>query len=131
MMLFSHELFGLKKWPFSNVFKFLWNWNKYLIYSTFWRHLHVSINVYQFPRNDLLELKLLKLLKMDEAFAIQTGVEVVTRRCSVKKVFLEISRKETLGQIFSCEFCQISKSTFFTEHLLVTTSESFCYTTRQ
>ena len=29
---------------------------------------------------------------MDEAFAIQTGAEAVTRRCSVKKVFLEISR---------------------------------------
>ena len=28
--------------------------------------------------------------------------------------------KETLEQVFSCEFCEISKSTFFTEHLLTT-----------
>ena len=26
-------------------------------------------------------------------------------------------KKETLAQIFSCEFCKISKKTFFTEHL--------------
>ena len=28
-----------------------------------------------------------------------------------------IYQKETLVQVFSCEFCQISKNTFFTEHL--------------
>ena len=26
-------------------------------------------------------------------------------------------KKETLAQGFSCEFCEISKNTFFTEHL--------------
>ena len=26
-------------------------------------------------------------------------------------------KKETLAQMFSCEFCEISKNTFFTEHL--------------
>ena len=26
-------------------------------------------------------------------------------------------KKETLAQLFSCEFCQISKNTFLTEHL--------------
>ena len=31
-------------------------------------------------------------------------------------------KKETLAQVFSCEFCEISKSTFFTEHLWTTTS---------
>ena len=67
------------------------------------------------------------------------------RWCSVKKVFLEISlnshenscdrvsfliklqaynfiKKETLAQVFSCEFSKISKNTFFTEHLLETGS---------
>ena len=61
-------------------------------------------------------------------------------RCSVKKIFLENSqnsqentcarvsfliklqachfiRKQTLAQVFSCEFCEFSKNTFFTEHL--------------
>ena len=64
--------------------------------------------------------------------------EAVARRCFVKKVFLEISRnsqentctrvsfliksqaeacnfikKQTLAQVFSCEFCKISKNTFY------------------
>ena len=26
-------------------------------------------------------------------------------------------KKKTLAQVFSCEFCEISKNTFFTEHL--------------
>ena len=62
--------------------------------------------------------------------------EAVAQRCSVKNVFLEISQnsrkntsfrvsflikffieKETLAQVFSCEFCEISKNAFFIEHL--------------
>ena len=39
--------------------------------------------------------------------------EAVVQRCSVKKVL----KKETLAQVFSCEFCEISKNTFFIEHL--------------
>ena len=29
---------------------------------------------------------------------------------------------ETLAQVISCEFCEISKNTFFTEHVWATTS---------
>ena len=52
-----------------------------------------------------------------------------------KKVFLEISqnsqenfitkgfiKKETLAQVFSCEFCEISKNTFFHRTPLVAAS---------
>ena len=31
-------------------------------------------------------------------------------------------KKETLAQVFSCDFCEISKNTFFTEHLGTTAS---------
>ena len=31
-------------------------------------------------------------------------------------------KKEALAQTFSCEFCEISKNLFFTEHLLATAS---------
>ena len=31
--------------------------------------------------------------------------------------------KESLMQVFSCEFCEISENTFFTEHLRTTASE--------
>ena len=30
---------------------------------------------------------------------------------------LQKFKKETLAQVFSCEFCEISKNTFFAEHL--------------
>ena len=68
---------------------------------------------------------------------IPPPAEAVARRCSVKKVFLEILqnsqenisarvsfliklqssacsfiRKETLAQMFYCEFCKVSKNTF-------------------
>ena len=61
--------------------------------------------------------------------------EAVAQRCSVKKMFLQISKnsqentcarvsflirlfkKETLAQVFYSEFCEISKNIFFTEHL--------------
>ena len=62
--------------------------------------------------------------------------EAVARRCSVKKAFLEISqnsqenteacnfiKKETLAQVFSCEFCEISKNTFFHRTPLVAASK--------
>ena len=32
------------------------------------------------------------------------------------------ARPATLAQVFSCEFCEISKNNFFTEHLWVTAS---------
>ena len=46
------------------------------------------------------------------------STETVVRRYSVKKVFLEISqacnfiKKETLAQVFSCEFSESSKNNF-------------------
>ena len=62
--------------------------------------------------------------------------EAVVQRCSVKKVFLEILqnsqentcarvsffKKESLAQVFSCEFCEISKNTFFYRTPLVAAS---------
>ena len=34
-------------------------------------------------------------------------------------------KKETLAQAFSCEFCEISKNTFFIEHLWTTASQLY------
>ena len=72
----------------------------------------------------------------------ELNIEEVVQRCSVKKVFLEISqnlqentcarvsfliklqalacnfiKKETLAQVFSYEFCETSNKTFLLEHL--------------
>ena len=58
--------------------------------------------------------------------------EAATGGVLSNNVFLEISqnspaslfKKEKLAQVFSCEFWEISKNTFFTEHLWRTASES-------
>ena len=42
---------------------------------------------------------------------------------SIKDFFCKFIKIETLAQVFSCEFCEISKNTFFTEHLQTTASE--------
>ena len=34
-----------------------------------------------------------------------------------------VKKKESLAQVFSCEFCEICKNPFFMEHLLTTASE--------
>ena len=39
-------------------------------------------------------------------------------------------KKEPLPQVFSCEFCEISKNTFFTEHLRTTASSCLVKTNR-
>ena len=64
--------------------------------------------------------------------------EAVARRCSVKKVFLKISQNlqentfarvsflikiQALVQVISCEFCEISKNTFFYRTPPVATSD--------
>ena len=72
---------------------------------------------------------------------VPASVEAATRGVLIKKVFLEISqnsqentcaslsfllklsdfiKKERLAQVFSCEFCEISKKVFFIEHLQTT-----------
>ena len=35
--------------------------------------------------------------------------------------------KETLAQVFPCEFCEVFKNTFFTEHLRMTASGTLTY----
>ena len=78
------------------------------------------------------------LERVSDHFQIEGIKEAVAQTCSVKKVFLEISQnsqentcarvsfliklpappeKETLAQVFSCEFCEILRTPFFTEHL--------------
>ena len=61
--------------------------------------------------------------------------EALAQRCSVKKVFLEVSQnlqentcanfieKETLAQVFSSELCKISKDTFSCRTPMVAASE--------
>ena len=43
---------------------------------------------------------------------------------SRNKVSATLLKKETLAQVFSCEFCEIFKGTFFIEHLWASTSDN-------
>ena len=74
-------------------------------------------------------LNVLCVLKLNCLFTRMAGRKYSESRSS-HQVFLEISRpegcnfikKEIPAQVFSCEFCEISKNTFFTEHLWTTAS---------
>ena len=49
---------------------------------------------------------------------LQNSQENACARVSFNKVrACNFIKKEALAQVFSCEFCEISKNTFFTEHL--------------
>ena len=65
-------------------------------------------------------------MKLTAHGAIAACPEAATTDVLGKKMFLEISqnsqacnfmKKESLAQVFFCGFCEISKNTFFTEHL--------------
>ena len=65
-------------------------------------------------------------------FAIFTGKQLCQRLFfnKVAGATCNFIKKETLAQVFSCEFCEIFKNTFFIEHpwwLLLTVSNA-CYT---
>ena len=55
--------------------------------------------------------------------------EAVAQMCSVKKApqACNFIKKETLAQVFSCEFCEISKNTFFYRTPLVAASDIASY----
>ena len=42
--------------------------------------------------------------------------------CTRVSFLINFIKKESLAQVFSCKFCEISKITFFTEHLWATAS---------
>ena len=47
-----------------------------------------------------------------------------TEKHLCQSLFFNKVKKETLAQVFPSEFCDISKNTFFTEHLWTTASRS-------
>ena len=68
-----------------------------------------------------------KYTRFREAFPTEKRVAIAFRishqRCSMKKGLRPATLfKKALAQVFSCEFCEISKNTFFTEHLWTTAS---------
>ena len=72
-------------------------------------------------------------LEPRETAMMDVTAEAIARRCSVKRVFLEISQSSQENncvrvikkEVFSCEFSETSKGAFFTEHLRATASVRF------
>ena len=97
----------------------------YVLISALSCHLHSRMCYVSYLKNRLFYVEITK---------------AVVRMCSVKTVFLEISQnsqentcardsfliklqtRPPLVQVFSYEFCEISKNTFLTEHLRATAS---------
>ena len=59
-----------------------------------------------------------------------TGTQILRKTPVQESLFNKVAvlpatlfKKETLAQVFFCEFCQISKNTFFKEHVWVTASQ--------
>ena len=71
---------------------------------------------------------------MLHATAVDCALELINEDSGIKGEIAKICRpggcnnikKETLALVFSCEFCKISKNTFFTEHLWMTASDFIC-----
>ena len=72
-----------------------------------------------------------KVLKLQSVDSLWSG-KSIHRRCSLRKDVLRNFAKftgkqlcQSLAQMFSCEFCKISKNAFFTEYLLTTASYAY------
>ena len=85
-----------------------------------------------------------KIVLQAKVLCVFDSIEAVGQRCSLKKVFLEISensrentcarpqscnfiKKETLAQVFSCEFWEIFKNIFYCRTPPVTASDNRKY----
>ena len=108
-------------------------WNRCLWSLKFW-HMFMSSTQNWLEKGPELVSYVLMVIERWKSKVKVTLKEAVVQNYSVKKVFLEISqnshentsarvsfltklqdyiKKETLTRVFSCEFCKISKSTFF------------------
>ena len=73
-------------------------------------------------------MKALDLYRFQEIFIRIKDLQIFRsshRRCPETCNFI---KKETPSQVFSCEFCEISNNTFFTEHLWIPASVKRMFT---
>ena len=75
--------------------------------------LHLAVAFEQYHT-----MNLINSLKSNEGW-LKVYKEAVVRRCSQACNFI---KKETLAQVFSCEFCEISKNTSYSRTPLMAAS---------
>ena len=91
---------------------------RYLTFRKFQQHIKIRFVKFQkvhkkHPWRSLI------LVKLQAFTGATTGCILFLEKCSQnsqEKVCVRGCKKETLAQVFSCEFSKISKNTFFTEH---------------
>ena len=71
----------------------------------FWKYTYLEV---EYLKAEVLQINLEN--QQPEVFYV--------KRCNFIK-------KETVAQVFSCEFCEISKTTFFTDHLWTIASKPY------
>ena len=100
--------------------------NAYLILSEYFYYVLPNLNEFVAGQISAIPINTIEVHCSDIFPEIMTNFELepeaVVRRCSLKKVFLEISQNsqenacarvslfKTLTLVFSCEFCKISKN---------------------
>ena len=114
-------------------------WNVFLKNTTTWKIKFSTSSLNLCAPNKHAQITVLEATKMKQKSSMNDGIHIETASRGVlwKKVFLDILKnsrentcarvsffiklqalafnfikKETLAQVFSCEFCEISKSTF-------------------
>ena len=101
---------------------FSWNLAKFLRTPLFTEHLRWLLLILQRVKSrtrmfNAFYVQLLAPNKLIVHFLEKIKTKAVAQNCSVNKVFFRSQacnfiKKEALTQVFSCQFCEISKNTF-------------------
>ena len=125
-------------WLFHRVNEFVKFVRKHILTRWSFQKIHDGFRVAEVSAVSLLD-KLWSLLSMKsrsgrpEVFCEKSVLRIFTQSTGKhlcqslffnKVAGLNFIKKETLAQVFSCEFCEISKNTFFIEHLWWSESQS-------
>ena len=133
-------------WKYKDLIKIVWRHKVQKMKQQMFvdkresNYLSVSFNyLHQIDSNKCYQVRFWLLLTHLIVFPISTNKTIqkkwnftkFIRKClCLSLIFNEVARlrpvnfskKDTLAQVFSCEFCEISKNTFSVEHLWVTAS---------
>ena len=105
----------------ASLFSFVSDWNFEIVATDlFWIDILLSLLFYFLSITTSSHLKCSMWKGVLRNFTTLTGKHLCQSLFFNK--FAAFIKKETLAQVFSCQCCEISKNTFFTEHLWTTAS---------
>ena len=95
-----------------------------LLYRCVSGHFAKSVRVAEFQSHPIIRKILVNFRKSHQELFFKISQNSQENACARISLFNFI-KKETLAQVFSCEFCQISKNTFFYRTPLVAPSKTW------